>query len=133
MSSWSKNELTSIADADELNLTAQRKNGTMRPPVTIWVVRDGDDLYVRSIHGRNGVWFQATQQGHQGRVNSGGVQKDVRFEVDPDPGLNDRIDQAYRSKYHHYGAKLVDTVVNPNSRVDRQTGAALTGETMRCV
>ena len=65
---------------------------------------------------RAGGWFRGTQARHQGHIRSGGVDKDVAFVVDTDPDLNDRIDDAYRSKYDRYGANIVGGVVNPGSR-----------------
>jgi hypothetical protein len=54
MSRWTEDELTKIGDAEELEIATARRDGTLRPPVTIWVVRSGDDLYVRSVNGRTG-------------------------------------------------------------------------------
>jgi hypothetical protein len=51
MSAWTSDELTRIGDADELELASLRGDGRLRRPVTIWVVRYGDDLYVRSVNG----------------------------------------------------------------------------------
>jgi hypothetical protein len=116
MSGWTSEELARIEQTDELDLASQRRDGSLRKPVTIWVVRDRDDLYVRSIHGRAGGWFRGTQSRGQGHVRSGGVDKDVSFVVDPDPALNDRIDTAYRDKYRRYGDRIVGTVVNAASR-----------------
>ncbi len=48
MAKWTSDELDKIGAADELELAPLRRNGTLRNPVTIWVVRLGDDLYVRS-------------------------------------------------------------------------------------
>jgi hypothetical protein len=115
MATWTKDELTRIADADELQLASRRRDGTLRSPVTMWVVRDGDDLYVRSIHGRTGVWFRGTQVRHDGHIHSGGVDRDVGF-ADADTAIGDRIDAAYRSKYSRYASNIVETVVNPDAR-----------------
>jgi hypothetical protein len=41
-----------IGRAEELEIASARRDGTLRQPVTIWVVRHGDDLYVRSVNGR---------------------------------------------------------------------------------
>ena len=41
-------ELDKIAAADDLELTPAGDNGRSRKPVTIWIVRHGDDIYVRS-------------------------------------------------------------------------------------
>jgi hypothetical protein len=61
MSDWTPGELARIGQADELDLASVRRDGSLRNPVTMWVVRDGDDLYVRSMHGRAGAWFRGTQ------------------------------------------------------------------------
>ena len=116
MSSWTSSELDRIGRSDELDLASQRRDGSLRDPVTVWVVRDGDELYVRSMYGRAGPWFRGTQTRQQGRIRSGGVEKDVSFVIDTDPALNDRIDAAYRRKYRRYGDRIVGGVVNPASR-----------------
>ena len=51
MTRWTSDEIARIGAADELELAALRRDGTLRNPVTIWVVRHGDDLYVRSAYG----------------------------------------------------------------------------------
>src|SRR5690242_13278162 len=45
---WSADELERIGAAEELQLASRRPDGSLRPFVTIWVVRAGDDVYVRS-------------------------------------------------------------------------------------
>jgi len=81
--------------------------------VTIWVVRHGDDLYVRSWRGRGSTWFRGAQDRHEGHIRAGGVEKDVVFvEVDD---LNDEIDAAYRAKYDRYGANYVDPMIGPEA------------------
>jgi hypothetical protein len=46
MAAWATDELDRIGNAEELILASTRRDGTLRRPVTMWVVRDGDDLYV---------------------------------------------------------------------------------------
>src|SRR5438876_8391289 len=115
MTDWPSEELEKIAAADELQLAPARPDGTLRKPVTIWVVRLGDDLYVRSVNGRSSGWFRGTQVRHEGRIRAGGVEKDVAF-VDADPDVGDRIDAAYRSKYRRYAESIVDHTVTPEAR-----------------
>ncbi len=98
MITWTRDELIKIGKADELELASLRKDGTLRNAVTIWVVQLGDDLYVRSVNGRDGAWFRGTQVRHEGHIQAGGVDKDVTFE-DAKPDLIDAIDSAYRTKY----------------------------------
>jgi hypothetical protein len=115
MTGWTSDDLTRIGTADELELASVRRDGTLRKPRTIWVVRVGDDLYVRSMYGRTGGWFPATQVRHQGHIRARGVDKDVTF-ADADRDLNDQIDAAYRDKYRRYGERIIGGVVNPEAR-----------------
>jgi hypothetical protein len=115
MTTWTNDELNKIGTAEELEIASLRGDGTLRNPVTIWVVRIGDDLYVRSMNGRTAAWFRGTQTRHEGHIRAGGIDKDVTF-VDGDPGINDQIDAAYRSKYRRYGESIVGTIVNPEAR-----------------
>jgi len=116
MTTWTSDELDKIAAAEELELASPRRDGTLRTPVTIWVVRVGDDLYVRSWRGRAGAWFRGTQVRHEGRIRAGGVEKDVSFVEEADPAINDQIDAAYRTKYRRYGGRYVDPMVAPEAR-----------------
>ncbi len=102
MMGWTKDELDRIGNAEELELAPRRADGTLRKPVPVWVVRVGDDLYVRSYRGRSGAWFRAAQRSHEGHIRAGGVERDVTFVEETDPEVNDRIDAAYRAKYGRY-------------------------------
>ena len=112
---WTNDELSTIGAAEELEVAAERNDGTLRKPVTIWVVRVGDALYVRSVNGRTGGWFRGAQTRHEGRIWAGGVAKDVTF-VDSDSGLSDQIDTAYRAKYRRYAKSIVDSTMTPIAR-----------------
>jgi len=116
MANWARDELDRIGKADELEIVTPRRDGTQRKPVTIWVVRHGDDLYVRSGYGDRAAWYRGARQHRDGHIIAGGVDKDVRFEHAIDPALNDAIDAAYRSKYLHHGAQWVDPMVAAEAR-----------------
>jgi hypothetical protein len=116
MTNWTPEELAAIGNTDELNLQSRRGDGSLRDPVTMWVVRHDDDLYVRAVRGREG-WYRGTKSRHEGHIRSGGIDKDVTFAAaDADERLNDAIDAEYRSKYHSYAAEFVDPVVNEQAK-----------------
>ena len=115
MASWTSDELTRIGAAEELRIAPLRRDGTLARPRIVWVVRHGDDLYVRSVQGRTAAWFRGTQVRHAGRIWSDGAEKDVTF-VDADPDINDALDAAYRAKYRRYAASIVGTIVSPQAR-----------------
>jgi hypothetical protein len=115
MTTWTREELDKIGTAEELQIAPLRRDGAPRKPVTIWAVRVGDDLYVRSAYGRSSAWFRGVQARHEGRIGAGGVDKDVIF-MDVAPNLNDEIDAAYRTKYRCHGATYVNMMVSPEAR-----------------
>jgi len=115
MTTWTSDELTRIASAEELQIASLRRDGTLRKSVIIWVVRHDDDLYVRSVNGRTASWFRGTQVRHEGRIQAGGIDKDVTF-VDTTPDLNDQLDAVYRSKYRRYAASIINSIVSPTAR-----------------
>jgi len=106
-------ELQAIGGADELQVSSRRFNGTMRPAVTIWGVRVGDDLYIRSAHGAENGWFRRAVGSGHGQIRAGGLIKRVAFERVVDEAVNERIDAEYHRKYDRYGARIVGTVVGP--------------------
>ena len=128
MAVWTSDELNKIGSAEELKIAALRLDGTLRKLVIIWVVRLGDDLYVRSVKGHNGAWFRGVLQRHEGHIQAGGIDREVTFVEEADPSLNDRIDAAYQTKYRRYPSS-VTAINNPEARAatiklaPRTTGA----------
>ena len=116
MTTWTKDELNRIGSAEELQIASLRRDGTLRNRVTIWVVRVGDDLYVRSVNGRTAAWFRGTLVRHEGHTRAGGVDKDVTFMEESAPNINDQIDAAYRTKYRRYAASIISHIVSPEAR-----------------
>jgi hypothetical protein len=114
MSTWTSDELGRIGAAEELQLASQRRDGTLRPYVTMWVVRAGDDLYVRSAYGPDNPWFRRTKASGAGRIRAGGLEQDVTF-AEAAPGVHAAIDAAYHSKYDRYGPGIVGSVVGPGA------------------
>ena len=108
MMTWTSDELNKIGTAEELKIASLRSDGTLTKPVTIWIVRDGDDLYVRSVNGRPAAWFRGTQVRHEGRIEAGGVAKDVTFV--------DKLDAVYRTKYRRYAANIINSIVTLKAR-----------------
>jgi hypothetical protein len=114
MPTWTSDELDEIGAADALDLASMRRDGTLRRPVTMWVVRDGDDLYVRSVSGRGSSWFRGAQSCHQARIRAGGVEKDVELVETDNEG--DAVDAAYEAKYGRRYPTIVPSIVATQAR-----------------
>ncbi len=100
MSTWSKDELKKIAEADDLHISPFREDGvTYGTPTWIWSVAVDDALYVRAYNGQNSRWYRAAVRQKAGRIIAAGMTKEVTFEPVDGGLINDRIDEAYRAKY----------------------------------
>jgi hypothetical protein len=108
MSSWSDDELRRVGDAQELEIAAVRRDGTLRDAVPIWVVRAGEHLYVRAASVPSSGWHRVARASGRARINAGGVERDVGVE-DADPQILDAVDASYRSKYGRY-ASIVESI-----------------------
>lgn len=114
MSGWSADELSRIGGATELQLSSRRPDGSLRPYVTIWTVRAGDDIYVRSAYGPENGWLRRAITAGHGRVRAGGAERDVDFERADDLSA-EGVNAAYHAKYDRYGPSMVGTVVSPEA------------------
>src|SRR3954470_4018487 len=85
-----------------------RRNGELRRAVPIWVVRAGDELYVRAAHGADTGWYGVARTTRQAEISARAVRKRVGIE-DADAAVLDQVDAAYRSKYGRY-ASIVDSI-----------------------
>jgi hypothetical protein len=115
MTQWTTDELTRIGSAEELQIASLRRDGTLRNPVTIWVVPHDGGLYVRSVRGRTAAWFRGTQERHEGRIQAGGLEKDVTL-MDAGHDIDAEVDAAYRAKYRRYAGSVLNSVLTPEAR-----------------
>ena len=131
---WSQDELSRIAEADDLHISPYREDGvTFGTPTWIWSVVVDNALYVRAYNGLKSSWHEAAVRQKAGRIIAAGMTKEVTFEPVGGP-INYQIDNAYRAKYHYspYLSPMIGTrarsatvKVMPKSRgyeCDRSTG-----------
>ncbi len=121
MADWNPTELERISSEREIEISSLREDGALTKPVTIWAVRVGEELYVRSVRGGAGGWFKAAEQRHEGRIEADTTAVDVAFEHVPHH-LDAEIDEAYKVKYGY-----------PSAPVDTITTDAAKGTTIRVV
>ena len=115
MTAWTAAELDTIGRAKEIDIAALRADGTLRKPVTIWIARAGDDVYIRSADSRTAAWYRGTQARHEGHIKAGDLSKDITF-APADPALYDAIDDAFRTKYRSQPAQYVNMVLTDEAR-----------------
>ena len=112
MTDWTEDDLRRVGEAEELQLSSYRADGTLRPYVTMWVARVGDEAYVRSAYGPQNGWFRRARSSGSGRIKAGRVERDVGFDlVGADDAVQDALDREFGAKYGRYPPKIVATVV----------------------
>ncbi|MBT2498558.1 DUF2255 family protein [Agromyces sp. ISL-38] len=114
MPAWTVDDLARIGGTDELIFAPRWADGSLRPGVPVWVVRVGDDLFLRSYRGRSDGWFRHALERHESHISAGGVDRDVTLE-EPDDAVQPQIDQAYRDKYARYGGSYVRPILAPTA------------------
>ena len=127
MTTWSKDELRKIAEADDLHISPFRADGvTYGTPTWIWSVAVDGDLYVRGYDGQDLSLVSGGGAAEGGADHCRRLTKEVAFE--PVDGLvNDRIDGAYRAKYR--GSPYLNPMISARTRaatvkvMPRGTGA----------
>ena len=111
---WPRDELQRIGDAKELQLASRRPDGSLRPYVTMWVVRAGSDLYVRPAYGPDNPWYRRATASGSGRIRAAGIERDVPF-AQASAEVQGDIDAAYHAKYDSYGPRIVGSVTGPDT------------------
>ena len=108
---WTTQQLDDIDAEDELQISSYRADGTLRAYRKIWVVRVGDELYVRSVNGRGADWFRHVAAPGRGRIRCAGIESDVT--ADGGDASTKAVDDAYLTKYARYGERFARTMVRP--------------------
>jgi hypothetical protein len=110
---WTQDDLSKIGRTDEIEIASRRADSTLRPFVTIWAVRLGDDVYVRAAYGPNTGWYRRAKEAGSGRIRAAGLERDVAIE-EPEPEILKAVTAAYHAKYDRYPA-YVGPVVSPEA------------------
>ncbi len=102
MTSWSQDDLDRLGGAGEVEVSSVRRDGSLSRARTVWIVRVGDQLYLRSVNGPDAAWYRSTRAFHQGRIQARGVARDVTW-IDVNavaqPDVDPAVDAEYARKY----------------------------------
>jgi hypothetical protein len=110
--SWSSDELQQIDTTEELHLAAYRADGTPRRETPVWVVRVGEEVYVRTWYRRDNGWFGHVVNSRRARISVAGLEVEIAIEdVGAMAELRPGVDAAYLAKYGRYAGTSVDRMV----------------------
>ena len=114
MRAWSAEELEHVERTDNVGLASRRKDGSLRRPVTIWAVRLGVAVYVRSAYGPDNPWYVRARASGFGRLTVAGRDVDIAFE-DAGPEVDDVVTAAFEAKYERHPPRTVASVVSADA------------------
>ena len=114
MTGWTTEQVAMIAAPQEAQVITRRRDGSLRRPTIIWIVGDGDRVFVRSTNGRTASWFRGAIATGSGQIVSGARASDVTFAEAAAADLP-AVDMAYRRKYGRYPS-IVDHLVGDGPR-----------------
>ncbi|GEA79683.1 DUF2255 family protein [Cellulomonas uda] len=106
MTTWTPEDLSALGGASEITIATERPDTTTRRPVPIWVVRVGDDLFIRSYNGPAGSWYRQILANPYAHITEHGAHVRVRLEHVGTAATG--VDEAYWAKYGRgsYGAAM---------------------------
>ncbi|HET8989381.1 MAG TPA: DUF2255 family protein [Humibacillus sp.] len=106
---WSSDEARRLTAPEEVHVVTRSRDGSLRRPRIIWIVSDGQRVFIRSTNGRGADWFTWAVATGVGQIISGPT-TDVTGERDLAAA-----DAGYRTKYGHYPS-IVDHLVEDGPR-----------------
>jgi hypothetical protein len=113
-------DLHDLDVAREIRIETRRKDGRIRSTV-IWIVVDGGEVFVRSVRGEAGKWYQEALEEPYVEVDDRGRRLEARAVPVRDPDSIRRIDEALKRKYAGDGGfdeMFQPAAVEANLRLD---------------
>jgi hypothetical protein len=99
-------DLELLDKTDEVNIETTRRT-------TIWIVRIGPDVYVRSVRGPAGKWFQAIRDGATATLHAGDRSWRVTGSLAPE--AIEPVSDAIRKKYLARWKGPTESMLVPNT------------------
>ena len=108
MTTFDRDTLGALSDANEITIRTDKHPASAVP---IWVVVDGEDVFVRSVQGTRGRWYRDLAAGAGATLEVAGRLLAVRSVPVSDPGAIERASREYLRKYRP--SPYAQTMVKP--------------------
>jgi hypothetical protein len=97
--SFDPETLNLLDEAKEVYIETSRDADSPEYQTIIWVVVVGSEVFVRSVRGRKGRWYQRISAHHEGALLAGDTRIPVRAAPATDNVTVETVSEAFRSKY----------------------------------
>jgi hypothetical protein len=112
MTGWRADDLIAIGTAESAQVAPDSEDGAPGRAATIWVVRVGNDLYIRSYRGPVARWYRRALRGRRGTIRISTLELRVRFD-NAEADVQPQINEAYRTKYAAHSSDYLRRMVGP--------------------
>jgi len=102
------NMLNQLTNTEEIEIETRSPTERTRRTI-IWVIVDDNDVYVRSVHGGNGRWYQNITAKPDAAIHIDGRRLAVHAVPVTDEALIARVSNSYLRKYR--GSPFVNSIV----------------------
>ena len=92
------NVLNQLTNTEEIEIETRSATGRTHRTI-IWVVVDDNDVYVRSVRGRNGRWYQEATANPDAAIHVNGQRFAVHVVPVADQAFIARVSNGYLRKY----------------------------------
>jgi len=106
--------LWKLAESDEVDIETRRDSKSPLHRTTIWIVPTKDGVYVRSVKGKKGRWYQEAVANPHVTVRVGERKMAARAEPEQSPGVIREVSAAYRQKYGDRWPNETEPMVRPS-------------------
>lgn len=114
VAAWPPQQLDAFAAVEEITIQTMKEDGSLRRAVPIWVVAVGNELFVRSSHGRGSGWYRGATTRHRA-VIAGANQAQAVALVEEHEKVA-QLDDAYRHKYRRYERSFLPALLAEPAR-----------------
>jgi hypothetical protein len=105
--------LWKLAESDEVDIETRRDSTSPLHRTTIWIVPSKDGVYVRSVKGNKGRWYQEAIANPHVTIRVGQRKVTARAEKEQSPAVIREVSAAYRQKYGERWPSETEPMVQP--------------------
>jgi hypothetical protein len=91
--------LWKLAESDEVDIETRRDSQSPLHRTTIWIVPTRDGVYIRSVKGKKGRWYQEAVANQHVTLRVGPRKVNARVEQEQSQAVISEVSAAYRQKY----------------------------------
>ena len=103
-----------LAESDEVDIETRRDSKSPLHSTTIWIVPAKDGVYVRSVKGKKGRWYQEAIANPHVTIRVGQRKVTARAEPEHNPAVIREVSAAYRQKYGERWPRETEPMLRPS-------------------